>query len=65
MSEQLTVAAVVVFIAISPTWVDAFQIWKHPDKYVDGVEPKQIQTALVVWYLLLLFVALSAWRMFS
>lgn len=64
MSKQLTAAAVVVMIAMTPTWVDSWQLWDHPEKFQDGVTTQQIRTALLIWYLLLIFVALSSWRLF-
>jgi hypothetical protein len=63
--KQILVASVVILIATTPTWVDAWQIWEHPENFHDGVSEKQIRTMLVAWYVVLVIVALSAWRMFA
>lgn len=63
--KQILVAFVVVFIATTPTVIDAWQIWDKPDQFHDGVSPQQVRIAIAIWYLALIIVALSAYKMFA
>jgi len=65
LDEMLTVAAVVVFIATTPTWLDVWQVWHHPEKFDGDVDVKRLRAAIVIWYALLIIVALSAWRVLA
>ena len=53
--KAFLVAAVVLVVAVTPTVFDAYDAWeKHPN----------VRVALVLWYLFVAGVSLSAWRVF-
>jgi hypothetical protein len=52
-TKALIVGSVVVVIAVTPTLFDAYDAWeKHPE----------VHYYLMAWYLLVILVALTAWR---
>ncbi len=59
MTKQLTIAAVVLIVAITPTWLDAYQAFSDPKT------PPQVRTYTLIWYLIVFSIALMAWKMFD
>jgi len=53
--KAILVAGVVLVVAVTPTLFDAYDAWqKHPN----------VRVALVLWYLFVAGVSLSAWQVF-
>jgi len=64
MTKPILVAAVVFALAVTPTWLDAWQVWQQPEKFQTGIDPHALRTLILAWYLAVLVIALLAWRLF-
>lgn len=61
MQKQLTVAAIVLALAVTPSWIDVAEALKNEE----GEGRDRLKLAVLLWYLVLTVLALSSWRMFD
>lgn len=60
--RQIAVASVVILLAVTPTWFDATEYW---NKEGTDEEVRHRRTVILLWYLVVVLVALSAWRVLA